>query len=196
MNKSRNWIVAMGMAMAGTVGGWAQDFEWGERADMGYWAQDRDMDHIEYVGGPGGRWGHEGGGLGMGPMNPRILRELKLSPEQEKKFREQRLAFEKKKIQLHSDRALLELDLRNVLSMYPVNQPEAMKIGEKIADMERKATLLRVEGISQFLSGLTADQHRKLLEIQAEYRDRHRDGEGDGPGDGPGMDKGKDNEIH
>jgi Spy/CpxP family protein refolding chaperone len=180
MNKSKGWITALALAAA-----------------MGSWAQDRDgegggMDG----GGPGsgaGRWHHERGhedGLGMGPMNPRVLRELGFTPEQERKFKEQRLAFEKKKIQLHSDRAMLELDLRNVLSTYPVNQAEAVKIGEKISELEKKAVMLRVEGFTRFLGGLTAEQHRKLMDLQAELREKHRawreeGGDKDG---GPGKD--------
>src|SRR5690349_21025302 len=105
MNKSKAWIMAMAMAAA-----------------MGTWAQDKGDGPM---GRHGGRpFGHEDH-MGMGPMNPRVIKELGLSPDQEKKFKEQRLAFEKKKIQLHSDRAMLELDLRNVLSTYPVNQGEA-----------------------------------------------------------------------
>jgi Spy/CpxP family protein refolding chaperone len=149
-------------------------------AAMGVSAQDREGGFMEVGmgGGPGGgRWEHGPGrddGLGMGPMNPRMLRELGFTPEQERRFKEQRLAFEKKKIQLHSDRAMLELDLRNVLSTYPVNQAEAVKIGEKISDLEKRAVMLRVEGLTKFLGALSAEQHRKLLDLQAELREKHR----------------------
>lgn len=166
MSKSKAWITALALSAA-----------------MGSWAQDRDDE-----GGPDGaptemgmrhgRWDrgdHEHGpGLGMGPLDPRMLRELGFTPDQERKFKDQRLAFEKKKIQLHSERALLELDLRNVLTTYPVNQGEAVKIGEKIAELEKKGVMLRVEGLTQFLGGLTAEQHRKLQDLQAEMREKRR----------------------
>lgn len=165
------------LALAAAVGCGAQDK--GHPAaqdrggdDKGGW-HDRDGDGR----GPwrGGEHGEEGMGMGMmGPMSPHLLRDLKLTPEQEKKFKDQRLEVEKKKIQLHADRAMLELDLRNVLSTYPVNQGEAMKIGEKISDLEKKGVLLKVEAWSRFLSGLTAEQHRKLMDAQEEFRERQK----------------------
>ncbi len=111
---------------------------------------------------------------GMEMMIPRLMRELNLPPEQQQKLKEAHLALQKRKIQLQSDKAILELDLKNVFSTYPVNQSEAMKIGEKIADVERKLTLLKVEAMGKFLAGLTADQHRKVQEIQADLMEKRR----------------------
>jgi Spy/CpxP family protein refolding chaperone len=114
------------------------------------------------------------GGRDMEMMSPRMFHELHLSPDQEKKLKESRLAAQKRKIQLHSEKAMVELDLKNLLSAYPVNKAEAMKLAEKIAEADKKLTLLRVETLTQMLGSLTAEQHAKLQDIQAEWMERRR----------------------
>jgi Spy/CpxP family protein refolding chaperone len=151
--------------------------------------------------GPGGPGGPGGGG-GMA-FNPRLLRELHLSADQEKKLKEGRLAAQKKKIQLHGEKAVLELDLKNILSTYPVNKAEALKLVDKIAEVDKKMLALRVESMVQMLSGLTSEQHAKLMGLQEEWQEkrkawmdefrkdrqdgkdgyRHRGGPDDKPGD-------------
>lgn len=148
-----------------------------------------------------GRRGHGGpgrdGGMGENAMdfNPRMLRELKLSPEQETKLKVTRLAAEKRKIQLRGDKAMVELDLKNVLGTYPVNKTEALKLAEKIADADKKLLLLKVETMSLLMAGLTADQHAKLMTLQEEWQEKRKawkeemrkdrmDGNGDKEGKG------------
>ena len=123
--------------------------------------------------GHGGRGGHDEGGMGMF-LSPRMFHELGLSPDQEKKLREIHLAAEKKKIQLHAQKATLELDLKNSLTIYPVNKSEAMALAEKIADLDKQITLFRVETLTQVLGNLTADQHAKLLTMQDEWMAKRR----------------------
>jgi Spy/CpxP family protein refolding chaperone len=120
-------------------------------------------------GGPGGA----GAGMGM-DFNPRMLRELHLTADQEKKLKDGKLAAQKRKIQLHGDKAVLELDLKNILSTYPVNKAEALKLADKIAEVDKKLMTLRVESMVALLSGLTAEQHAKLLDIQEEWRERRK----------------------
>jgi Spy/CpxP family protein refolding chaperone len=151
--------------------------------------------------GPQGRGPGGGPGMSMGmgmDFNPRMLRDLKLNPDQEKKLKDGRLAFQKKKIQLHGEKAVLELDLKNVLSTYPVNKAEAFKIADKIAEVDKKMMSLKIESMVQLLSGLTAEQHAKLMDLQEEWHEkrkawmdemrkdkkegRGRDGDGKGPG--------------
>jgi Spy/CpxP family protein refolding chaperone len=132
-------------------------------------------------GGPG--MGHGGGGMGPDGhggqgmemfLSPRMLRDLNLSADQEKKLKDIHLAAEKKKIQLHSEKATLELDLKHALSAYPVNKPEAMRLAEKIADVDKRMTLHRVETLTQVLGNLTADQHAKLSTLQDEWMEKRR----------------------
>lgn len=113
-------------------------------------------------------------GPGIEALHPKLLRELNLTPEQQKKFKAARLAVQKQKIQLQSEKAISELDLKNALTAYPVNKEEAMKAGEKVADADRKLTLLKVESWSQFQAGLTAEQHHKLMDIQADLHARRK----------------------
>jgi|SRR6185369_3247340 len=125
--------------------------------------------------GPGGmgHGDHDGPGLGMF-LSPRMFRDLGLSADQEKKLKDIHLAAEKKKILLHGEKATIELDLKNVLSTYPVNKPEAMRLADKIADVEKRITLHRVETLTQVLGNLTADQHAKLLTLQDEWMEKRR----------------------
>jgi len=143
-------------------------------AVTGAWAQ---------PGGPEGHGGGHGHGRGKGGpggpggidfLHPGMLKDLGLSEEQQKRFKDQKLALQKKKIQIHSEKAVLELDLQNVLSTAPVKEAEALKIAEKIAEADKKALLLRVESMSRFLAGLTPEQHRKVMERQAEMREKRK----------------------
>lgn len=125
--------------------------------------------------------GHEGHGPGMegrGGMemafSPVMLRDLHLSADQEKKLKDIHLAAEKKKIQLHSEKATLELDLKNVFSTYPVNKSEALRLADKIADVEKRMTVHRVETMTQVLGNLNADQFAKWQQLQEERMEKRR----------------------
>jgi Spy/CpxP family protein refolding chaperone len=141
--------------------------------------------------GPGGPGGPEDGGMGMF-LSPRMFHELNLSPDQEKKLRDIHLAAEKKKIQLHAQKATLELDLKNSLSIYPVNKSEAMALAEKIADVDKQITLFRVETLTQVLGNLTGDQHAKLQTLQEEWMEKRRAWRDEWEKDHPGRRGGKD----
>ena len=121
-----------------------------------------------------GRGGHGPGGMGIDFLHPKMMKDLGLTEDQQKKIKEQRLANQKKKIQFQSEKAILELDLQSVLSTVPIKEAEAIKIAEKLADVDRKALLLRVESMSRFLASLTPDQHRKMMEFQAEMREKRK----------------------
>lgn len=127
-------------------------------------------------GGPKGRGPDgfgPGGGAGM-EFNPAMMRELQLSADQEKKLKDGRLAVQKKKIQLHSDKAILELDLKQILSTYPVNKAEALKLADRIAEVDKKMLSLRIESMVQLLSGLTSEQHAKLMVLQEERHEKRK----------------------
>jgi len=151
-------IAGAALALCLTAGAWAQPGE----------------------GGPGGRGDHGGPEWGGGEhgmdmiFSPHMFHELNLTPDQEKKLKDMHLANEKKKIQLFGERMSLELDLKNVLSTYPVNKSEALKIGEKISDVEHKMLTLKIESMSDILGSLTADQHRKLMDLQAEMMEKRK----------------------
>lgn len=120
---------------------------------------------------------HEGGGPGPGGMDflhPKMMKELGLTEEQQKKIKDQTLAHQKRKIQLQSEKSILELDLQHAFSTAPVKEAEALKVAEKIAEVDRKLLLLRVEGMGRFLAGLTPEQHRKVMEHQAEMREKRK----------------------
>lgn len=157
----RKWmILAAAFLMAGALGAGAEPPGDGP-------------DGHEMHGGPG--MGPGGPGIGgMDFLNPRMMQSLGLSEDQKKKFKEKGLAMKKRKIQLQSEKSILELDLQNILSTVPVKEAEALKIADKIADVDKKALLLRVETMSRFLAALTPEQHRKMMEHQAEMRERRK----------------------
>lgn len=127
-------------------------------------------------GGPGDGPGRHGGkkGSGMGMFSPKMLAELKLTPDQEKSLKEGHADFKKKKTALYEEKAKLETDLKALFSAYPVNNAEVMKTGEKVADVERRITLLRIESMSRLLSGLTPEQHKKFQELKAKWKEKHK----------------------
>jgi Spy/CpxP family protein refolding chaperone len=152
--KQANGIMAVALALALSLAAHAQP-----------------GDFHDGPGGPGGQGDH--GGIGMA-FNPHMMHELHLSPDQERKLKEDRLAAQKKKIQLHSEKAMLELDLKNILSTYPVKKADAMKLADKIADVEKRMTLQKVENMTQLLGSLTAEQHAKLMELQDEFIEKRK----------------------
>ena len=127
--------------------------------------------------GPMGRGGpseDREAGSGMEVFSPRLLREIGLTESQQKTLRDYHLSAEKQRIQIRSEKALLELDLKNVLDVYPVKEEEARKIGGKIADLEKKLYILKVESWGHFLASLTAEQHKKAVDFQSEMREKRR----------------------
>lgn len=133
--------------------------------------------------GPGRHGGKPEGGMGL--FSPRMLAELKLTPDQEKRLKEGQAEFKKKKTGLREEKAKLETDLKALFSAYPVNSGEVMKTGEKIADVERRITLLRIEYMSRLHSGLTQEQHGKFQEMKAKWKEKHgawKDGDKDKKG--------------
>jgi Spy/CpxP family protein refolding chaperone len=107
-------------------------------------------------------------------LHPRMLKDLGLSEEQQRKLKERRLEARKKRIQLQAEKSTLELELQNVLATHPVREAEAAKLAGRIADADRKALLLKVETMSRFLAGLNPEQHRKVIEHQEEMREKRR----------------------
>lgn len=117
--------------------------------------------------------GHGGHGMGF-EFNPRMMRELKLSPDQVSKLKADRLEAQKQKIKLFGEKATLELDLKNVLGTYPVDKAAAVKLAEKIADVDKRMTLQKVETLTRLLGSLTAEQHAKLLALQEEWIEKRK----------------------
>lgn len=115
-----------------------------------------------------------GGRPDFGFLHPRILKDLGLSEDQRIKLRQQHLEARKKRIQIQAEKSTLELELQNVLATHPVREAEAAKVAERIADLDRKALLLKVETMSSFLAGLNPEQHRKVIEHQEEMREKRR----------------------
>jgi len=122
--------------------------------------------------GPGRHGGKKGAELGM--LSPRMLAELKLTPDQEKRLKDEQADFKKKKTGLRDEKVKLETELKALFSAYPVNNAEIMKTGEKVADVDRRITLLRIESMSRLLSGLTPEQHKKFQELKAKWKEKHK----------------------
>ncbi len=105
-------------------------------------------------------------------FRPQMLRELNLSVDQKKKFRDFRASHEKQRIQLRSEKALAEIDLMNLTQAFPVHKADLLKQGEKIAFIETQMGQMRLEALGFFLENLTADQHRKFVEMHESMREK------------------------
>ena len=137
------------------------------------------------MGGPGGKRGF---------LNPMIIKELNLSAEQKKGLKEYRHKMKKEKIQLRSEIAQLEEDIRFKFSQYPLKKSDIEGLKKKLVDLHGKMTALKIDAMLHFLSKLTKEQHQKFVDLQEQY------GFGGGPGgfggrsrglSGPGKGKGK-----
>ena len=110
-----------------------------------------------------------------GTISPNLLDEVNLSADQKKILRESFLKNQKNKIQLQSEKAILELDLKNAYSANPVNKTEITRIGEKIGETDKKMTQLKVESWGHFLSTLTPEQHQRVNDFQAKNRNARKE---------------------
>jgi Spy/CpxP family protein refolding chaperone len=161
----KKWLVMAGIAVATATGAFAEPgggpgMHGGEGHKMG----EHGRKHKRGM----------GGGHGMDFLHPRMLKRLDLSEDQKRKLKDQRLEVQKKKIELHAEKAKLELDLHHVFSTVPVKEAEAKTLAGKIAEVDRKLLLLRVETMSRFLAELTPEQHRKVMDWQADMRERRK----------------------
>lgn len=161
-------LVMAGIALMTTAGAFAEK-------GGGHGMRDGEAAGKSHKMGEGRKHKHgKGGGYGMDFLHPRMLKKLDLSEEQMRMLKEQRLEAQKKRIELHAEKGKLELDLHQVFSTAPVKEEEAKKLAGKIADVDRKLLLLRVESMSRFLAGLTPEQHRKVMDYQADMRERRK----------------------
>lgn len=115
------------------------------------------------------------GGEGMPEMiRPQMMKALNLTSEQRNKIRNFRMAREKKAIQLHSEKAMAEVDLMKIMQTYPVHTTELVKQGEKISTLEKQMHQMRLESLGFLLELLTPDQHQKFMEMHDDMRDHRR----------------------
>jgi Spy/CpxP family protein refolding chaperone len=108
-------------------------------------------------------------------LRPGMMKELNLTSEQRRKIREYHLDHEKKAIQLHSDKAMAEIELMKVMQAYPVHTAVLIKQGEKIDVLDKQLHQMRLEGLGFFLEQLTPEQHQKFIELHEDMRQRRKD---------------------
>jgi len=108
-------------------------------------------------------------------FSPKLQSQLGLGADQQRKWKDLRLAFGKKRIALRAEKSTLELELVSAMQTFPVKKEEVLKQGQKIAEVERTLSLLRVENLIALLETLTTEQHKKFIELHEAMREKRKE---------------------
>jgi Spy/CpxP family protein refolding chaperone len=95
-------------------------------------------------------------------QNPKMVQELGLTDEQIKRLREADFAHREKHLKLKSQLDGLHLQLEKLFSADPVNEPDVLKLAQKISDLKGKLFVRKIESRLAVGKLLTADQLKKL----------------------------------
>ncbi|MFC1584718.1 Spy/CpxP family protein refolding chaperone [Fibrobacterota bacterium] len=111
----------------------------------------------------------DGPGNKPGFINPMVIKELNLSDDQRKYFKDYKHKMRKEKIQLRSEISQLEEDLRFEFSQYPLNKSEIEAMKKKLIVLKGKMTAHKIDGMLHFLGKLNKEQHQKFVDLQDQY---------------------------
>jgi Spy/CpxP family protein refolding chaperone len=125
---------------------------------------------------PGSCTPHKGFGMKrhhMSPLgiwrNPKIVEKLGLTDEQVKALREADFARREKHLKLKSQLDGLHLQLEKLFSADTLDEPEVLKLAQKIADLKGKLFIQKIESRLEVGKLLTADQLKKLKAFDLHY---------------------------
>ena len=94
--------------------------------------------------------------------NPKMVQELGLTDEQVKGIREADFAHREKRLQLKSKLDGLHLQMEKLFSADPVDEPDVLKLAQKISDLKGKLFVRKIESRLAVGKLLNADQLKKL----------------------------------
>ena len=94
--------------------------------------------------------------------NPKMVQELGLTDEQVKGLREADFAHREKRLQLKSELDGLHLQMEKLFSADPVDEPDVLKLAQKISDLKGKLFVQKIESRLAVGKLLNADQLKKL----------------------------------
>jgi Spy/CpxP family protein refolding chaperone len=105
--------------------------------------------------------------------NPKMVQELGLTDEQVKGLREADFAHREKGLQLKSKLDGLHLEMEKLFSADPVNEPDILKLAQKISDLKGKRFVRCIESRLAVGKLLTADQLKKLRTFDLHHPATH-----------------------
>ena len=118
---------------------------------------------------PGNCTPHKGFGMKrhhLSPLgiwrNPKMVQELGLTDEQVKGLREADFAHREKHLKLKFQLDGLHLQLEKLFSADPVDEPDVLKLAQKISDLKGKLFVQKIESRLAVGKLLNADQLKKL----------------------------------
>ena len=94
--------------------------------------------------------------------NPKTIQELGLTDEQVKGLREADFAHREKRLQLKSKLDGLHLQMEKLFSADPMDEPDVLKLAQKISDLKGKLFVRKIESRLAVGKLLHADQLKKL----------------------------------
>jgi len=129
---------------------------------------------------PGNCMPHKGFGMKrhhVSPLgiwrNPKMVQELGLTDEQVKRLREADFAHREKHLKLKSQLDGLHLQLEKLFSADPVDEPDVLKLAQKISDLKGKLFVRKIESRLAVGKLLTADQLKKLKIFNLHHHATH-----------------------
>ena len=118
---------------------------------------------------PGNCMPHKGFGMKrhhVSPLgiwrNPKMVQELGLTDEQVKRLREADFAHREKHLKLKSKLDGLHLQLEKLFSADPVDEPDVLKLAQKISDLKGKLFVRKIESRLAVGKLLNSDQLKKM----------------------------------
>jgi Spy/CpxP family protein refolding chaperone len=115
---------------------------------------------------------HHGSLLGIW-QNPKMVQELGLTDEQVKGLREVDFTHREKRLQLKSKLEGLHLEMEKLFSADSVNEPDVLKLAQKISDLKGKLFVQKIESRLAVEKLLTADQLKKLEMFDLHHPAKH-----------------------
>ena len=129
---------------------------------------------------PGNCMPHKGFGMKrhhVSPLgiwrNPKMIQELGLTDEQVKGLREADFAYREKRLQLKSKLDGLHLEMEKLFSADPVDEPDVLKLAQKISDLKGKLFVRKIESRLAVGKLLHADQLKKLKIFNLHHHATH-----------------------
>ena len=105
--------------------------------------------------------------------NPKMVQKLGLTDEQVKRLREADFAHREKHLKLKSQLDGLHLQLEKLFSADPVDEPDVLKLAQKISDLKGKLFVRKIESRLAVGKLLTADQLKKLKIFNLHHHATH-----------------------
>ena len=116
-------------------------------------------------------------------QNQQLIEEIGLDAKQIELLKNLDFDQKEKRLKIKSEMDALHLSMEKAFSQNSLNQDEIMEIAKKIADLQGKQFIERIESHLKFLDVLTTEQITKLKSVQKMFRGGDKRGRKGGYGD-------------